>query len=340
MPPREARQISLIVPFYNASRDLKLFLESLTASDLHEIVAEIILVDDGSERADPQLLEDWQRKLSDRYQIVLLRNQLRRGRFQARARGVEAAQCPLVLLLDVRVVVPEKIASALSANLSKSTHLMGAIRINVSESIFNLYWQRSHERLFSRNFADQKRGFFINVENFENYTKGTGALVCERATFLEICKSFELEPLSDDLPVLAAMARRAPIYVHDSFSVGWRPRQVLTAFLHRLWERGPSMIEYHLFSSRTPLTKYFLAVLISALIGLTVAMIEPWFLLAFVAFGIMSVMVSGAWFAHSAREFFLLLPLHFLVVVVLCAAVCRGLFVHVARTEWRRHRSA
>lgn len=322
--------ISLVIPTYEMSAHLAELWASLEGAGLFDLVTEIVIVDDGSRDATREVLARLKAgPRGDLLRPVHLDENV--GRFRARVEGASRAKGTHILFLDTRLTLPAGFADALRAAAEKYPSVMGAVDIDVTRSIFCLYWERSHQRIFRKHYEATKKPLTLTPENYDEYLKGTGVLLCERELFLATSARFD-ELLSDDTFLLKEMVKKTPITIDPSVRVQWVPRENWKDFLARLWERGPSFVEYHVFEHHGA---FFWAVVAGgvALVGFAGLTLANPLLGAGAAFGaIGATALSTALFAQSLGEVIRLAPLHVAVVGTFGAGVLRGLVVNARRT--------
>jgi glycosyltransferase involved in cell wall biosynthesis len=324
------RPISLVIPTYEMSTHLRALWTSVGDSGLLDVVTEVIVVDDGSKDDTRAVLE----RLKSGPRGGMLRTlHLPRnvGRFQARIAGAEAASSERVLFLDTRLTLPAGFGEAIRAAAERHAAVMGNVDIDVERSVFCLYWDRSHRRIFKRHYDAIDRELTLTTENYDAYLKGTGVLLVDRDVFLETCASFDPGLLSDDTFLMKEIVAKTPITLDPRVRVQWVPRENWRSFLARLWERGPGFVEYHVFEHRGA---FFWAVVAGGIVfvglaGLTVVA-PPLGALA-AAGSVVLTAASTALLARSPSEVLKLAPLHVAVVGTFGAAVLRGLVVNTKR---------
>jgi glycosyltransferase involved in cell wall biosynthesis len=303
-----AKTVSLVVPVYNMADYLPQLMESLRTSGVYEQLVDVILVNDGStddtKSAGEMLHKTWPK-------CTVLNLAHNSGRFIARKLGAEAAKGSHILFIDARVALRPGFGSALSELLPKHDALMGTLHIETSKSVYNLYWQRTHERIFRRNYQDQAKGFLLTADNYENYVKGTTVFLCPRDSFIKACNKFSDRTLhSDDTFLMREIVDEYPIWVDSKLSIDWEPRQGFWPFLVRLWERGPQFVEYHVFERQG--LYFFLFLLWSAVVfgSLALVIFDPLLGAAVIGSGLGLIALSTALFANSPVEFVRMIPIH------------------------------
>jgi len=324
-PPKKTR-LALVIPTYNMANHLAPLWESLDSSGLTSVLDEIIFVDDGSTDNTPCLLENFADQ-STNLRIVCLEKT--RGRFLARTTGADVAQSDQLLFLDSRITLPADFGEAVKQSIRTKCNLVGSIDIDTSLNLFCLYWQRTHELIFWRHYRDTKQLLELTTENYDKYLKGTTLFLCNRESFIRACNKFgENTPLSDDTYLLRVILEDEPIFVTPCLRAKWAPRDRLLAFLGRLWERGPTFIEYHFFNHRG----FFFWIVVAGL-GLLVGLLSLFII--FPKLGLLALLgaicllgLSTALISKNPREFFQLMPLHMLVVLTCSFSILRGLLYH------------
>lgn len=324
------RPISLVIPTYESSAYLPALWSSLASSGLLDVVAEVLIVDDGSKDDTPAVLE---RLKSDRRGALLRPLFLPRnvGRFQARIAGAEAASSERILFLDSRLTLPATFGESIRRAAERHRAVIGNVDIDVERNVFCLYWDRSHRRLFRRHYDAVANEVTLTSENYDEYLKGTGVLLVDRSVFLDTCARFDAGLLSDDMFLLKEVVATTPITIDPNVRVQWVPREDWRGFLARLWERGPSFVEYHVFERRGAFFWAIVAggVVFVGLVGLTLVAPPLGAFAAVSAFA--ATVASTALFARSPSEFLKLAPLHVAVVATFGAGILRGLAVNTKR---------
>lgn len=323
--------LSLIIPTYNMAEHLPRLFASLDASGLLNQLREVVFVDDGSTDDTPHRLDAFAKQYTQLVRVLHLPVNL--GRFQARWEGAKAARCEKILFLDTRLELENSFLEALVELVPKHQALMGVVNIDVSTSVFSLYWERSHRVLFRRHFSAAERGFFLTPENYDDFLKGTTVFLCMRSDFISACALFsETEVLSDDTALMKAIVQKSPIWVDARLAIRWWPRENAYDFLARLWERGPSFVEYHIFMRRSGPSFWVVCAGVLACIAFLIGLhISPLQTASVVLAGLVAMAVSVVAFARSFRESLMLMPLHVAVILTFSAAILRGLFVNANR---------
>lgn len=320
--------ISIIIPTCNMAQDLKLNLDAIFRYRFLNNFRELIVVDDAS-------TDETSRVLSLYSDIKVIKLEKNVGRYEARKLGALSAQGKFLLFLDTRLEVGEEFCDHIAELISKYSIVQGTIEIPVEESIFNLYWDRSHRFLFKDHFKHQKRGFFLTQENYEKYTSGTTIFLVKKDIFLETLSDFKVAPISDDREVIRKLVAKQEIWVTEDLKVKWRPRQSLPDYLKRLIERGPTFVDYHFYQQKTKFA-------ISVYLGLVVMILNLLLLLnssvlffrtLFVELAFMALSVII--FTRSPVEILKLMGLHLLVIFSFGIGVLKGL---ITENPWIKAR--
>jgi glycosyltransferase involved in cell wall biosynthesis len=305
--------------------------QSLRQSGLLQHLSEVLLVDDGSTDETPQMLKSFAAENPACVRVVTLEKNL--GRFQARWEGAKASRCEKILFLDTRLELEAGFNEALVELVPKHNSIMGVVNIDTSTSIFSLYWERSHRALFRKHFEAADRGFYLTPENYDQFLKGTTIFLCMRSDFLSSCEVFsDIEVLSDDTALMKVIVEKSPIWVDSRLAIRWWPRENARDFLVRLWERGPSFVEYHVFMRKSgPSFWVVCAGLLACLAAFAGLIVDPQRTTLILLAALCAMAASVGLFARSVREFFILMPLHLGVLVTFGAAILRGLAVNIMR---------
>lgn len=323
-------QLSVIIPIYNMGIFVKENYEALLKSGVRDLVAEIIYVDDGSTDATVIAVNEL-KKSDEKIQLVPLGSN--QGRFRARQKGAEAAKSPILLFLDARVFLPSEFARRLESALSKSTFIQPQVHIDVERNVFCLYWQRSHEFFFRKHYEAMEIGpLDLNIDNYDMYLKGTTALVAPRDLFIRACENFGNQNLlSDDTALMKVMVKEVPLRLDPSLWIDWLPRETWREFIWRLYDRGPGLVEYHVFTQRGWIFKAILGgyCFLAGLGILSLLNIG----LAFAVFQmtIFGIAMTAFFLGRNWRESLRLLALHVLVVFAVGLGVIKGTIINLNR---------
>lgn len=326
-----SQSVSVIIPTYNMSIYLAELWATIVSSGLSSIVQEVIFVDDASTDNSVAVIESFIK--SESTMIRLIKNSRNLGRYESRKIGALAAKGMDLLFLDTRVSLPDDFGKEF---LKAAEHkcAMCMVEIKVEQSVFNLYWQRTHEFIFRRHFYDAQKGFYINSLNYENYVKGTGGFFCSKSDFLDACGSFTDRTLkSDDTYLLKVIAAKSPIWVDARWRIIWEPRQDLNEFLDRLWERGPGFAEYHIFAHKGLYFKVVTAALSYLLLNILLLLFLPIYGKYIFTLTMLGALLSTALISKSVREFFRMCPLHVMVCGVAVLSIIRGIYIHLKVTR-------
>jgi glycosyltransferase involved in cell wall biosynthesis len=328
---RNAPTISVVVPTKDMAEFLPELWESLRATGVVERALEVLFVDDGSQDATHATLERLQAG-PDGGKLAIERLPVCRGRFWARYLGAQRAQGERVLFVDSRLTLAADFGESITNVAAEHENVIGCVDIDITRSVFCLYWERSHRRIFARHYRDTKQPLVLTPENFDQYLKGTSVFLCSRELFLRTCAQFESTGLlNDDTFLMKEMVKEAPLVVHPAVRIQWVPRETYGAFLLRLWERGPSFVEYHVFEHQG---RFFWVVMLG------VAAVASWLVLLFtmpplaaqIALGaLIASIASTAVFTLHPVEFVRLAPLHVGVLAVFGTGILRGLGVNLVR---------
>ncbi len=324
--------VSVVIPTFDSGPYLTPLYNSIIKSPLLNVASEIIFVCEGQGDNTDEILK----KLAQDSPIPLkiVRPYQRLGKFLSRLEGVKMADNNRVLLVDSRVQLTEKTASAI-AHLPKELKIIsGHIEIDEGKNIFCLYWTRTHTRIFHRNYSKRDEMIVINPENFDQFVTGTTILIADRALYITTCEDLSGSPMfSDDTFLLKEMCAKSPLIIHPEIRIEWEPRKEWWKFLKHLYDRGPGFAEYHIFEKRGWLFYLVLAGFLGLLTVITLFLIKPTIAFGLLGVGIISLALSTFLFSHSIKEFFVLAPLHTLSLMAYGLGAING-----ARVIWLSRR--
>ncbi|NOE63413.1 glycosyltransferase family 2 protein, partial [Vibrio cholerae] len=245
-----SNNVTLVIPTYNMSTHIFGLWNSINTSNLIEYISEIIFVNDGSTDDTLQVLTSL-KKNDTRNIIKILNLESNQGRFMARYLGVLEANSSQILFLDSRIELPNNFGYELSVAIRDYPNIVGSVDIDTTRNAFCLYWDRTHKKIFKKHYDDANDVIVLDEDNYDSYLKGTTVFFCQKENFISSCSKYKDTPLlNDDTYLMKDMVRSQPIAIHPKVRITWVPRENLKDFLVRMWERGPSFVEYHLFSSR------------------------------------------------------------------------------------------
>lgn len=333
------RFLTVIIPTWNMGRFLAPLARSILDTRMASVVAEIIFVceksDDGSEAAIAAIASAQGDRLP---RVTLLQPDQRRGLFVARYLGAKAARTPKVMFVDSRIVIPARTAERLPETLRRYPALSSVVDIDIDKNIFCLYWQRSHEAVFSRTHREREAGFTVTAENFDRYRIGGTSFVCSRDLLLSVSEKYlGRQVKSDDTLVMREMVEVEPFSVDPDYRIQWEPRDEWWPFLKHLYQRGPGFAEYHVYEKRGWL---FWAVMLGGvgLAGLLVALIVwPALALSLLAAGLAAFALSAWPMSRTFSEFLRIAPLHACVIVAYGLGALRGVYVVGKKRIEERH---
>lgn len=323
--------ITLIVPTYNMASFLEPLWKSVQDSGLSKTLESVLFVDDGSTDETPAVLARIQASGgADREKLKVLRLEQNQGRFQARLQGAKASPSERILFLDSRILLPTGFGDQLERIAPLHRDIMGFVDIDPSRSVFSLYWDRSHRALFGRHYRDGKEPFLLTPKNFDDYLKGTTLYLCDREGFLRACSGFADDTLlSDDTYLMRRMVDEAPILAHPGLRIAWVPRESWKSFLARLFERGPSFVEYHVFQRRSgPFFWVVLAGTFGILAWIPFLVLDPARALTLATAISALAALSVVAFTRSPSEVIRMMPLHLGVLFSFGAGILYGLWVN------------
>lgn len=310
---------TLIVPIFNMARELDRFATSLSNSSALEFFDEVILINDGSTDDTSLVAKQLKSKHPKIRSIDLPRNT---GRFLARLEGARAARYSQLIFSDARVEITPNLIIQLPDTIKKYPFCCCTIEIPIGESIFNLYWERLHQFLYPVSYQKSSNSVQLTVENFDQILKGTTFCSFPKLAYLDAAEKLaKNEVLNDDTHLFQSLVRSHSVWIRAEMKIRWVPRNKFAPFVERIWERGESFVEYHVFTKMTRFGLAMCTAIIIALGCLLIPELHSWLFLLAMITGVSTGLLIG----HSWSERLRILPLHLCVGVTCIGAVANGL---------------
>jgi len=258
---------SIIVPVYNGADTLPACLEALVSQAYPKEQYEVIVVNDGSTDATPQI--------AARYPVRLIHLESNEGRIVARNTGARAARFETLIFNDARVI-PERDLLAKVQRRNYEPLLPAVDAYDGSPWGFARFFHLLRCRLYSNDYPprDKAEEFFITPDNFDSVPKGTTNFICDRVLWLKSQLPEIDRYTNDDTRILKQIVRERPILKTHAAFVTYRPRTDFLDVMIHTYERGPRFADYYL----RPGGKYFfyyLLVWFLILFSLTAVIFSP-----------------------------------------------------------------
>ncbi len=327
MTPR----FSVIVPVYNGEAHLDECLRRLCNQTVPRDEYEVIVVDDGSTDATPEIAAG--------HPVRLIRQE-NAGRVEARNRGAREARSGDLVFCDVRVFVEPDVFETM-LGIDRRPLMFGSDNPDQQQSsLLGRFFFCVYRRLWKPYYPQEWYGDFVelNAGNFDATPKGTGFFVCGRDFWLRHQPERSDRHLSDDTLIFAGMVREKPIWRCSLLRCHYQQRTDLRAALPHLHGRGVLFNSYYLRPGRRFFRLYL--ALWAVLLALVFAAI------AFPRFAwVIPVGAAGLWlgtaarWATSLRNFSACLLALPLVTVAFGSGVLRGHWIDLRRLLGRSERS-
>ena len=253
-------RLSVVIPVYNEADQIAATVQSTTAAVLETTSfrnAEIIVVDDGSKDGSG----DAAAASATGVPVRVTQLPTNRGKFFARAAGLDAAQGEYVLLVDTGVTVvagglryiEKELAGDPSAEVWNAHTLMETEGRTIAQ-----FWTVMQDIAFADYQAHPKRTSF-GIAEFDRFPKGTTCFFAPRQLLLDACLAFtsiysDLRHSSDDTALIRWIAHRRNIHIAPEFACVYRPTSSLPAFFRHAIVRGIHFPD----SFRNPRSRFFL----------------------------------------------------------------------------------
>ncbi|MDD7930469.1 glycosyltransferase family 2 protein [Microbacterium thalli] len=246
--------LTVVIPSYNSAPWLSSTVAALgVALEKGGLRAELIVVDDGSTDDTAAVVSAASVRFPGTVDLIRQPNS---GRFAARLRGLEAASCETVLLLDSRVLIdPGSLAHVWPRRNSSSTPVWnGHIDTDPTAPLVGQFWEVP-TRLFWGGYLRRPRPLVLTSRNFDSGPKGTTMLLAPRsvlmAAFSHARPTVASQLVSDDTKILRWVAEQEGIQLDPAFRALYRPRTTVKAFLRHAFDRGTLFVDSYAGTSPT-----------------------------------------------------------------------------------------
>lgn len=324
------KTFSVVIPILNMASFVERVVEALWDGKFGEDIQEIIFVCDKSTDGTEMKILELKEKMKNLGgpDIVLVQPAACRGHFQARYMGAKAAKASKVFFIDARVTLTDHSKSVLPYLAEQYPAMSANIDIDVKKNIFCLYWQRSHEAIFSRTYKASRDVNVITAQNYDQHRIGTTCFYCSRDKFIQVCEPYLGQRIfSDDTLVQKDLVALEPITMHPDFRIWWEPRDEAKKFLKHLYARGPGFAEYHIFKRRGWLFYAFLCGVLFCAGDLILFFYEPLWALGLIALVLLAMASTTLFMARSVKEFLILAPLHTASMIAYGLGAIKGIFI-------------
>ena len=239
------KQVSIIVPTYNASETISRCMQAILNLDYPEALLEILVVNDGSTDTTYELIY-----AINSPRIRVITNERNKGQAFSRLRGARESSYDHLLFIDSRVIIDRGALKAIEKSKEPiQTNLIVKGTNNIWESALN-----SLRRLVFRKFYQDKKTTFIELSNFDKTPKGTGALYIPKDLFIKSMMNiaYENRHVSDDTKLFFNLVKKGnKIYLNPDFSITYLQRYGFKENVVHLYQRGPKFFDYYFGRHRT-----------------------------------------------------------------------------------------
>jgi glycosyltransferase involved in cell wall biosynthesis len=250
--PVPAPSLSVVIPVHNGQGWVTSCIEQVVAAidEAQWPAAEFVVVDDGSTDDTVQEVKaiDLGRRGFDLHVI----SQPNAGRLKARRAGLEIAQHPCVLFIDVRVALDRSSLAFVAPYLAEeATSVWTAhVEANTDRSPIAGFWQ-AIEHVAWRRYFRHPQMMSYGIEEFDFFPKGTTALLGPRALFLQAFDAYrptvdDWRISNDDTAVLRWVASHRPINIAPEYRAVYNSRTTIKEFLGHARHRGAVLIDGYL----------------------------------------------------------------------------------------------
>ena len=246
--------LSIVMPVFNEARHLAATVDALAAAlDGSAFEGDLVVVDDGSSDGSGGVA----RAAADGRIPMRVLRQPNTGRFEARRRGLEAADGRYVLFLDARVHLEPDALRFVGTRIDAGERVWNAHVYVRGGSGFATFWRLLAE-LAWRDYFDDPRTTRFGLEDFDRYPKGTTCFFAPRTLLEWAFRQFstrygDVRLANDDTPILRALAAEEPIGISPRFACDYAARETLRSFVRHAFHRGVVFLDGH----GTPASRFF-----------------------------------------------------------------------------------
>lgn len=247
MEPSPQFELSVVIPSYNSAEWLPSTLDALEiALDRADLRAEVVVVDDGSSDSTDAVLRSIAREYGYPLRVVSQRNS---GRFLARVSGLREAASDWVMLLDSRILIhPDSLVHVVRtvANDPSALAWNGHAVTDPASPLVGQFWEVP-THVFWGGYLRRPTPVTLTPENFDGVPKGTTVFLVPRDVFLAASERHwpdaNARLSNDDTKILRDIVDHQPVRLDPGFSVTYRPRTNVRAFVRHTYDRGTTLID-------------------------------------------------------------------------------------------------
>jgi len=237
-------RFSVIVPVYNGAETLRECLSALTNQTMGAGEYEVIVIDDGSTDATPDIAAG--------FPVRLVRLEKNTGRLVARARGAQEAVCEDLVFCDCRVICEPDVLETIAATdkwpLMYGSDFPEEQQASLIGRFFFCVYRRLWKPVYPQEwYADEAP---VTADNFDRMPKGLGLFVTRRDFFLRHQPKRRGRHVSDDTLLLSSMVRERPVIRYAAMKCHYRQRTDLRSVLPHVHFRGVLFNSYYLRPGR------------------------------------------------------------------------------------------
>lgn len=291
--------LSVVIPVYNDAHNLVECLNSLLSSAKKAgTEIQVIVVDDGSNE-DPAPYLKPIRKEHQNNDIKLIRLAENTGRYHARMVGAEQAGGDMLLLMDVRVRVPEDFIKTLAVvGRGPVIPYVNPVGEGWTARVMSLIRSRIYSA--SHGKLQDSGEILLTLENYESHLKGTTAVYVEKAVYLDAGSRVLVsgKRVHEESWLLKEIIRDNPIRITGELRVDYVGRDDLMSECVHLFQRGPRFAQYYMHSGTRFHTHLLLLVSLTVLFILSV-LIHPPLLVVYMLASMLLLLVSAVSISES-----------------------------------------
>jgi len=286
--------LTVVIPLFNSEDWIAATVDLiLQESEKIDEPLEIIIVNDGSTDKSLENIEYF--RTSGKIRVVTTEN---RGRFSARATGVELAKSDYIVFIDSRVKLhPGSLKFIVDSIHSTGVNQLWNARVALPTGLptVSYFWEGIEYLAWRKHFRGPQE-ISVQKDDLDFHPVGTTMFGAPRLWLHEANEiisgsGVNLHKISDDTKLIRYLAERENLNYSPAFSCTYQPRTESAGFARHAYHRGTVFVDGHLRTGGRYVIPFCLATLFLMLIFVLLIK-QPMFTLAFICAAVLSMVAS------------------------------------------------